>query len=301
MIQYCNVPLASPVKFIKNTSTPPPGFDGDWFVRQILPFQRNLNYQQKWQVGDSTSVQITSTIPPSPIKVYDCQGNVLFTLAWTSVLTYSGASVYECALNLDAAVNKIVYLYFEATMMATSFKWVSEPIYVKTTWPLTNLFKYYHFENVQDVVFTTGYRPIFRCEADILDANFLHESYDFVDEIHDTKLLSGTPYREFKLDIGTAPGVAPWVVDILNRIFCFSHVEVKGLQYAKVSGAKWDINRVKGYPLIGASMDITEAKNLFSNQQNVNTIEPGIVTGWMFSPFFGTATNIEVLQIEKIN
>lgn len=301
MIQYCDVPLLNPFKFYKNGIVSE-GLDGDWFANQVRAFETRRCYCQKWVTGEERPLVINSTIAPISLKVYNSKKAIVKTINWVN----TAANVWACTVNLDAIGQDVFYLYFEATLMETSFKWISEPISVKNSWPLTKVFEYTMADsggrlyNVQDYPFTLGFKPNFRCEMDIMDWDFLADDNSFVDEIHDVKLESAIPYRQGKLYVGTAPGVAPWVVDLLNRIRCCSRVYFNGLQVAFPQGAKWDITRVKGWPLIGAAIDIAEADNLYSTQQSAGSIEPGIITGLvMDTNWFGTAQNIEVIEIEN--
>lgn len=300
-IQYCDIPLVSPFKFYQNTSTPGEGFDADWAYNQIKSFETKVSYPQRWQIGDETAFQISSTIAPLDLQVYDCKGTIVKTIPWAAVLIDPSVTVYECIVNLDSISNQRYYFYFEATLLLTSFKWVSEPIEKRTLWPNTKVFSYYNSSNNFGVYFTGGYNPKFRCEAGIMEFNPGRERTSFIDEIHDVKTLSAIPYREFKLYIADEKGVAEWVIDLLNRIYCCDHVEINSFQYETTEGSKWNINRIKGYPLVGAEIDITESKNRYSNQQSAGSVNPGLVTGYTFSPFFGTSvTPVQIIEIETL-
>lgn len=297
MIQYCDIPLINPFKFYKNNIVTE-GIDGDWAYNQIKSFESKKYYYKKWQIGDSTALQITSTIAPAALKIYDCHGTIVRSIAWTNPLN----NVYEVMVNLDGLGQDIFYLYFDCTLLLTAFKWISEPVYVKDKWANTKLIKYFNTYNDQDIVFISGVQFMFRCECGIMDFNPGRERNSFVDEIHDTKTLSATPYREYKLFVGEAQGVAVWVVDTLNRIFCCNQVFIDGLQYETTEGSKWEITRQKGWPLIGAGIEITEAKNLTANQQNAGSVNPGIITGYTLDTnFFGTAQQIQIIQVETTN
>jgi hypothetical protein len=301
-LQYCDIPLLSPIKFVPHTNTPGVHFDDNWCYNQIKDFESKIRYRQKWQVGDQTVLQITSTIAPASIKVYNCKQVQVGTIAWT-LITSGTASVYHATINLDSSyasgANKALYLYFKCQLLDTVFEWISEPIHVAVNWPNTSVFTYSNSYNAHDAWFVgTSYAPKFRCEAQVMAFTPDRERASFVDELYDTKTLSATPFRKFKLEVGTATGVADWVVDVLNRIFACDTVSINGKRYDTEEGAKWDINRIKGYPLIGASIDIVPSVNETSNQQSAGGIIPGIVTGYVIeSEFTGTSQDIEVEEI----
>ncbi len=307
MINYCDIAQLSPFKWYVNTATPANDFDGDWAVNQIKSFERKICYNQKWKVGDETKQQIVSTIPPTSLKVYNNKGVVVKSIAWvlTGTSTDINEKIYEVTVNIDdlfvaGAANRF-YFYFEAVLMSASFKWVTEPVEVRTTWANTMVFTADNSDNDWSVYFSTGYRFNFRCEAGVMDFQPDRERFSYVNEIHDIETLSATPFRTFKLYIGTAPGVAPWVVDILNRITCTNGWKLDNKRYETLEGSKWEITRSKGYPLIGAAIDISEAMNQYSLQQSHGALDPGIITGYSFSKFFGSAENIYITEIETIN
>lgn len=303
MTQYVNFSYALPVKFYKNTATPGGHLDDDWAQNRILSFEQARRYSQRWQVGDTTTLQITSTITPDSLKVYSCDGVVLFTIAWIEKLTWAGFKVYELTLNLDAANNKTVYLYQKVALMDTVFEAISEPIQVKTLWPNTNVFEYYNSYNTYDVFFTTGAKFRFRIEAAIMDYEPGGDTADFIDETHNGELLSATPFDSFKLYIGDAAGVPDWALKILNFIVHCDNwkFQIKnGDKKQYVKQGKWDINRVKGWSLYGASIDVIPAENIYSLQLNALSLEPGILTGFTLGTnFFGTS--VQQINVEEIN
>lgn len=316
MSQYINFSYALPVKFYPSTSTPGGHFDDDWAVNRIKSFETTSRYHQRWQAGDETTLQIESTIPPEDLKIYNCKGVVVDSIAWTEVLSGIGIKVYHLTLNLDAALAasptyRTFYLYQRTTLMSADFKAISEPIEVGT-WPNTNVFEYTNSYNAFGLTYSAkGYTgpaftaPVFRfrVESGITDYKPDADSSDYIDELHDVELLSATPYDTFKLNIGTAPGVAEWAIKLLNFIIHHDNwkFEIKNndaLQYVKAPGAKWDINRVKGYTLIGASIDILPATNRTSLQLSHSALTPGIITGYnLDTSFFGTGSVIKVTEI----
>lgn len=308
-VQYVNFPYALPVKFYKNTETPGGHLDDDWAYARIKSFEQARRYPQRWQVGDTTKLQISSTIPPDSLKVYSCAGVLLTSIAWAEVLTWSGFKVYELTLTLDAQINKTVYLYQKVELMDTVFEAISEPIQIKTAWPNTNVFEYTNSRNDFGLWYigaagaALGTKFRFRIEAGIMDYEPDGDTADFIDETHNGELLSATPFDKFKLYIGDAAGVPDWCLKILNFIVLHDNwkFEIKNndaKQYVKQG--KWDITRSKGWALYGAAIDIIPATNLYALQLNATTIEPGIVTGFMLQTGFW-GTSVEEINVEEIN
>ncbi len=207
-----------------------------------------------------------------------------------------GVNVYVADFNIDSLpVNTVYYAYIRTNFLALTFEAISEPIRLQTLWPDTLQFKYKNSRNVQDVAFNTGVQFSFRCEAGIMDVDFDYDGADYIDQIHNVEVLYGEPFRKYKLYIGDVKGVAPWVIDLLNRIFQCDYVFVveDGLQYTKNTGAKWEINRVKGYPLIGGSLEIVESKNKSSLEfVNIGPPDPELIFLYdIDTDFFGQSSS----------
>ncbi len=295
MTLLMNVPFLNPFKFLPNTANPGIHFDDSWAFEQIKSFETKVKYYQKWQVGDTTSIQIEASTIPDDLKVY-CGQTVKKTIAWTKKADGAeiGISIYEAIFDIsDLDVNKIYYLYIKSG----TFEAISEPIYSKTSWPNTLLFTYRNSDNNFGVAFTTGVEFSFRCEAGIMDFNPENEDANYVDQIHNVEELSGTPFRTFKLYIGDEKGVAPWVLDVLNRIFVCDYVDIEGLQYSKNTGAKWDPVRVKPWPLMAGSLEIVPTKNASGLQFETNDDSmEGMVTAYdIDTNFFGTEKEDEYI------
>ena len=306
MTSFLNVPFLNPIKFVPNTATPGVHFDDRWMYEQIKSFETKVNYYQKWQIGDSTPVQVESTILPSDLEIHDCTGlKKSIPFVKTADGADLGTNIYEAVVTIDdLPVNKIYYAYIKATYGAVTFEAISEPIRLQTSWPGTLNFAYKNSVNNWGVAFTTGIEFNFRCEAGIMDFNPDADDSDYIDQIHNVEQLAGTPFRTFKLYIGDEKGVAPWVLDLLNRIFLCDHVEIESMGYAKNSGAKWEINRVKPWPLYGGSLEIIPSKNVSGLQfMTDEDITSGLVVAYdIDTNFFGQAEDgAHIIDIENLD
>lgn len=311
MAQYLKIPLQSPFKFYKQLADPGIHFDDNWFYHQIKPFEVKKQYFQKWEKQNTTKLQVRSTILPSKVVAYNLQQQPIADFLWTDVATgAAGEKVYECIVDFTAVTinqywkDNIYFLAFEATLLSIDWRYISEPIWLKAEggWPNTQLIQYWSDGNDLGPVFTTGYKPYFRVECGITDFQPGRERSSFTDQLHDVETLSAMPYREYKLSVGHKDGVPPWVMDLMNRIFCCKVVKIAGKQYETTDGSKWDIARQKGYPMIWGSIDITEAVNMLSLEDTAESIYPGIVIGYNYETggFFGGANNVIGVQDEEI-
>lgn len=303
MSNFLNIPFLSPFRFVPNTTTPGIHFDDDFTFNRIKSFETKVQYYQKWKRGDSTPIQVSSTLPPSDLKVYDCYGVVKKSIPFVKVVDglTLGYSIYEAVFNINELIDGIYYLYAKASFGGITFEAISEPVSLKDKHSNTLLFTYKNSFNDFGTVFTTGIEYKFRCEAGIMDFQPDRERASYIDQIHNVKTLSATPFRTYKLFIGEAPGVSPYILDILNRIFSCDYVLIAGKQYETTEGSKWEVNRVKGYPLYGGSIEILEAVNQSSLQINDvgNVPVGGLVASYEIDTnFFGNADTIHITDIE---
>jgi len=306
MSNYLNIPFVLPFKFLPNTATPGIHFDDDWACEQIRFGQMNRFYAQKWKRAVTTKLQVTSTIPPDDLKLYDVNKAVVKSFAWTVTgIGVGNERVYECTYDVSTGVatDGYYWLYLKAELLSVKFEAISEPIYIKNDHRNVREFVYKHSMNDFGVIWTTGITMTFMCEADIREYDFEHDRNEMVDQVHNISDLSAFPFRSAKLLIGEAPGVAPYIVDIANRVMCCDHVLFKSLLIKYAEGSKkWDTNRAANYPLIGASIAIMPAKNNSSLQFNdEDPIAPGIVTAYSIDQgFFGTANIVHITDFEMI-
>jgi hypothetical protein len=302
MANHFNIPLLWPFKMVPSTDTPGMHFDDDWHSEQIRDWEMKMYYQQKWETADTTKLQIESSIAPETLKVLDRHGAIVKTFTWTAVLTETYYKIYETTFDISDLDEGVYYLHQQVTFGALDWNYVSEPISMKAEWPRTLLFTFSNSFNDQDIAWTANDLEMkFRCEADIQEPDFPRDRAAYVNQTRNITNLSGIPYRTFKLVIGDAPGVAPYVVDILNRIFCCDSIDIEGLAYQSDEGSKWEINRIKGIPTIGASIDIAPEVNKTSQQSSDTTpLAPGIVMAYNIeTAFFGPGSLVPVVDIEE--
>ena len=289
-----------------NTPTPGIHFDDDFACRQIKNFERQVYYKQKWLRAYKTKLQILTTIdPPDSLKLIRTDGSTQKSFAWSLVGTgTNGERAYECLFDVtDVATDGVYFLYQKCELLSVKFEAISEPIHIKNYHRNVRPFVYKHSKNEFGVVWSTGIEMTFMCEADITDYEFLHDRNEFIDQVHNVSDLSAHPFREAKLNIAEARGVAPYVVDIANRVMCCDHVLFKDLLIKLGEGSKkFEVTRIKGYPLIGGTVGIVPAYNNSSLQFiDVDPIQPGIIVAYdMENGFFGTTNVVHITDITMI-
>lgn len=293
------LPFILPFKFVPNTASPGIHFDDSWACEQIKSFEKKVYYRQKWKKSNTTKLQCECTTLPETLKAYDNNGILVKSFTWTVAYDAVAYKVYETTFDMSDKPEGIYFLYQRVAIGAIDWQAITEPIHIKDNWPNTLLFRYKNSFNKDDVAWTTGIEMYFRCEAGIMDINPEAEISDYVNQVQDREIIDGTPSRSFKLYIGDAKGVAPYITDILNRIFSGDYVSIEGLEYCRAG--KWEINRVKGYPLVGASLEIVPGRNAQSLEFSDSTpLLPGVVTAYSVETgWFGPGSLVPVTEVEE--
>lgn len=306
MSNYFNISFAAGIRFVPNTTNPGIHLDDSWFSEQIKDFETDVRYKQKWQRGtDTKTLQCQSSIPPNDLLAYNSQKQIVKQFEWERVAAGGsvGYDLYETVIDLDDLPDACYWLYERVELLSVLFEAISEPICLKDSHYGTLLFTYYNSENKHGMVFTTGIRPKFRCEAAIMEYNPESEDTQYVNQSRDATLLDGIPYDTFKLWIGKIRGVPPYVLKMMNFILNCDHVSYQGKEYSKNVGAKWEVSRYPKYPLFDASIEVTPSVNLNGLQFNdVQDLAPGVVTGYDFeTDFFGDgAVPVQVEDFKQI-
>ena len=296
-MQHFNYPLINPIKLVKGTNNV--HFDDSLTAQRLKSYHFRAYYYQKWVKSNTTILQMESSIAPDDMKVY--QGLTLVkSIPWTPVYTATSYKVYELTFDISDLPDGKYFTYQKVSLLGITWEAISEPIYSKASWPNTLLIEYKNSYNDQGVAWSTGALMKFRVEAGIEEPEFQMERTDYVNQVRTVSTLKGTPYRVLKFNIGDAPGVAPYVVDILSRIFDCDYIKIEGKFYQADSGAKMEKNQPKNYPLMGASIDIVEAEGRDGlSFSDTTPLQNGIVTAYNIETgFFGPGAIVPVLDIE---
>lgn len=137
----------------------------------------------------------------------------------------------------------------------------------------TVLFKYQHFRNEYDVIFTNDeddyFSFDFRVEGGFLYAEMQSnvENNTFRDQRYNIYQLSANPYKVKPLTIGTAKGVPQWVADKVNFIFSLSDILIGDDVYTRSEGSTPELVSLGSlYPLYVIKIDV-EPHDIFSEKK----------------------------------
>lgn len=301
---YCNIPMALPFRFVKAGVDASVNFDDDWACNQIRSHQRKVYYFQKWIKSKTTKLQVESTIAPQDLKAYNVAMVVAKSFEWTAVFDSGTYKIYECTVDMSDQPDGKYWFYHEVKdFVSIDWKWISNPIDLKAAWPNVRELRYRNTKNANGMAWTTGIECSFFVECDI-PPNTLDPARDrsaYVNQIVDTSSLKGTPSRVFKFYVGDQHGVAPWVVDLLNDIFCCDTIYYEGKQYQSTDGSKWEKTSFDTYPLMWCSIDVTDRFNRRVSQQSSTDLGEGgvIVVSQINTNFFGPDSPVIVTEYQQ--
>lgn len=239
--------------------------DEDWFSKQILSWEQEISYYQKWQKTDTITLQVRSEFSTIRLDLLDCSGAVVKTVNFakkTTSIVGQLWSTYEATMQL-ADVDEGLY-YLLITVGNNILQFLSEPQDVALLHDETILHTYRNSVNTFDVIFDTAIEFTFRAEAIITDYAPGNIQAVYEDQTLNLVELSATPFDTFKYKLGASYGVPPWVAKKVNMIYCHDTVFLDGMQYVRADGGKLEPNRAERYPMQGWSMDIRPAINSFS-------------------------------------
>jgi hypothetical protein len=311
-MNHFNIPLLNPFKFVPDTDQPGVHFDERWAFLQVRDQEQKIHYLQKWVLSDTTRIQIESSVALPNMNIIDVNRQVVKTIPWGLMVAGTNYNIYELLLDISDIPENIYFLTQQVTLAGVTYSAITEPIWAKVSWPNTRLITYTNSYNDWGTAFTTGIKFKFRVEADIPpnQMQFLRDRATAVTQSRNVVTLSGTPYRQYKLFIGgiygTDKGVAPWVIDLINRIFVCDYIDIDGRQFQSTPDSKFEMWSNKGMPTICAAIDIVEAVNKNTFQFNeLGDIDPlqdvnGIIVAYNIDTgFFGPGTLIPITNIEK--
>lgn len=305
-MNHFKIPKLWPFRMVPFTGSDSLHFDTSHYCHQIREHQIKVPYQQKWIKSVTTPLQVEAGSAPDPILLLNRNGATVKTFTWTLSAFGPNYGIYQTTFDVSDIGEDVYYIYLKHILGDT----LSEPIMSVQNYPNVLMFRFKNSFNKDDVAWTTGLEMIFMCEADIQDWEPDNEEDDYINQVHDTVNLDGVPFSLYQLYIGDTrynkSGVAPYIVDILNRIFSCDFISIGrpgGLmkQYNNKSGSKFRITRNRNYPLIGASLDIVDRFNSQSLEFTDTTPLPdGFIAAYNIETgFFGPGSVLPIIEVEE--
>lgn len=231
-------------------------------------------YWQKFEVADSTQLQILSEDPDITLTVHDFNTDEeIHSFAVSeipSLIIGQPFLIYEVLINWSDIGEGRFYLKLENS----EDTFYSAPIWVAPEHPNTLLFRYRNSENNFSVVFDTEIIFTIRVEGDIQNFTPRFDDEIYNDQKRNASKLSSIPFREFTLFIGAAQGLPDWMTDKINRVMSCDMIQIDGDWFEKMPDAEWEVIRQDDYPFAGLQINIMPTNNLYLQRLKFQTEDP---------------------------
>jgi hypothetical protein len=248
-------------------------FDNDFFVRLLKDWEDKVVYIQKFQRGDDIVIywHTVNDKADYSINILDDKGTIYTTIASASISETTVGSVKAMYYTLpayDLADGKyFAQIKFNrpglSSLIGEDLYMISEPFEVREEWEDTILLEYTHSSNDQNVLFkATGLKFNIRINGTITELLPQAKVEVYENQPLDQVLLSGKPYRELTLYVGSDRGLVPdWIVDKINRTLCCDSLRIDDTYYSRTDEGGLEVNRTKNHPLAQWSIDLRERYN----------------------------------------
>lgn len=250
----------NPLRFIDNSNLNS-GFDGNYAVNQLNPYQAVKCYLQPWQKSDQLILQAISDEEEMPdLQILDSSGEVVETAVWQDKgLTFPDFPDYRL-YELSYSFSNLESGIYEA--VCGDFG--SEPFSVEDSQFNTILIKYKNSQNDFSSVFSTGIEFQFRVQGIIGNYRPFNDRDVFIDQKRNLTQLSSVAYRRFTFELGVKEmGVPLWVLDKYNIITQCDQVSYDGIYYQPIEDAEFEVTQNFDYGFIIGSVDIEPVDNNF--------------------------------------
>jgi len=231
------------------------------FMEDLLnKWQDKKCYLQKWNLGDTTKIQILSDFEFT-FKIFDVDGLEVEDIEPVIVadnIENKTFTVYEIPLSFSTAGSFYAVIEYEDSTLISEAWQVGE-------FSDTMLFTYRNSENNFSVLFDTEIEFNFRVEGLVADFEPKSEDVIYNDQLKNSRLLNSVPWRSFTLYAGQELGIPEWVADKVNRIMACDIVFVDSQTFdgyiSKVEGAEWEVVRADQNAFIGLKTEIMPVEN----------------------------------------
>lgn len=245
-------------------------FDQDFYYRNLKAWEDKIGYIQPWQKGDVLCFMwegvASGVTGPYHVRFVNCWGQVIKTVAATLHGAISGGNyLWYFKSSLWDLPEGIYYVQILHNGFGgdKDYFMISEPIDVKQYHPNTSLIRGWNSYNDQGVYFEVSdikfELRVHGCLTE-LETNSQFNVYE--DQPLNLQLLSSTPYREWKFDIGVGNKPIPdHFRDKLERFMGLDNLMVNGLYITRLEGAKFEVDRIEKHPLKTISINVREKIN----------------------------------------
>jgi hypothetical protein len=297
--------------FDANINTRP--FDQDFFYRNIPSWQDKRWYAQPYQNGDTIRLQwlgISGITVSNLVYLLDCNSNIVATYTPTNptLTTINGLTIFECNIPLYNVVEgqyRVLLRHRSNIINTPRYFAISEPIDVRKKHENTILIEYNNSKNAQGVIFEYGIKFTMRVHGTINDLTTESEFFVYEDEPLNMVMLSGIPYRIWKLQIGGDGNAIPqYMADKIERITLCDTMAIDTIYYTRDEGSKLEANKKDNVPLASYSLNLRERYNdnsMYLEQYQkplvMNTTVVGAKYIYAHDMTYSTASTLQIRKI----
>lgn len=244
--------------------------DADFFARNIASWADKVQYCQPYQQGDRLVLmwlgEDTGPTGPYHIRFINCKGELVKTVAASyDALLPTGYRIWYCKIPLwDVPEGKyFIQILCSGFLTVKDFFVISEPIEIKETHPGTMLSRYKNSYNDQGIFYEIDAIEFeYRMHARLTELNPSSKFNVYEDQPLNLQLLSGVPFREWKLAIGTESKPIPdYQMDKIERMLLSDTLELDGTLYTRTEGSKLEPGRTEKHPLSTVEITVREKDN----------------------------------------
>lgn len=305
---YIKVADLNPLNFVDANRSLPANYHFKHFDKwktseQLLPFEVAPGYSQKWQQDDIINLQVMANFGPVNVYVIDSDGIAVITQAMNIVATVVNDNYFECSIALTGLTGCYKVRITAGDPVQTTLE--SESFSVAATQPETLLYKYSNNFN-NDIYFQSGIYFNLRVEGCLSDFVPSGNRVVYLDQPQNSKTVKGVSSRQFKLYIGSSEGVPDYIADKIQKIFDLNNVDIDGVGFSAIEGAKLTPKREEQYQYAGWSLDVSPTINrggkIFTSTgiQDKKIIMEVFANNKLFGPI-GTPVNDNTIIITELN
>lgn len=260
-------------------------FMDDWqFRRTIQPWEQQLCFYQPWLQSDIIRLQYTSNFGPITLRLYDEDGVLVHTQAFTThqqdelrptyfirqiAVTLAGFDPGKYFFTRDAAGDIFYSEPFEIRPAAEDVN----SIFLDDPDP-TILIEYSHYEPYQGIKFFVPFAPAIRVPAILKYKQPGAKDNVYEDQLLNQTMINSVPFRLFDFIAGGVRGIPPYFIDKIARIHGCSDLKYDGRLFTKSEGAAFEPVLLDNYPMAGWAIEMREKLNRDSIIiENENIIE----------------------------
>jgi hypothetical protein len=264
--------------------------DQDFFALNIPSWADQVKYAKPFQQGDKLVLnwqgQDDSVTGPYHVRFINCKGELVKSVLATKHATAVGSYyIWYCSIPMFDIPEGIyfVQLLCQGFLTEPDYFCISEPIHIKQKHENTKLFKYWSSYNNQGAFYEIP-RIKFesRYPASLVELLPSSEFEVYQDQPLNLTLLSGTPFREWRLEFAVDNKYFTQnEIDHIERMSLSDYWYADGLRITRNDNSKLEVGRQEKNPLVSVSITVRETIN--DQDLQVNELIPIPINNFVYT------------------